>query len=239
MTNILVFDVETTGLLPRMNNYSQKVDFNNELPYITQLSYAVYHIPTRQIIKTYNAFINIPQHVIISDKITEITGISREQLNKNGIDIFDALESFYDAFSRCDVAIAHNLEFDGRMIDIETVRNFEKFKKTDDSCQWIFSDHLYKKTTDIQKYKMTDIELKCTMKSNVDLCNIQKTNSRGMYTKYPTLCELYQVLFNETPANLHNSMMDVLVCLRCYLKKDCGIELSNEKFASYVNNALV
>jgi len=26
------------------------------------------------------------------------------------------------------------------------------------------------------------------------------------------------VLFNENPDGLHNSMMDVLVCLRCYLK---------------------
>jgi hypothetical protein len=38
------------------------------------------------------------------------------------------------------------------------------------------------------------------------------------YKKWPKLVELYFALFDENPDGLHNSMMDVLVCLRCYLK---------------------
>jgi hypothetical protein len=47
-----------------------------------------------------------------------------------------------------------------------------------------------------------------------------KDELRGSYMKFPTLCELYMHLFHKTPENLHNSMMDVLVCLRCYLKSN-------------------
>jgi hypothetical protein len=38
------------------------------------------------------------------------------------------------------------------------------------------------------------------------------------YKKWPKLSELYFAMFHENPDGLHNSMMDVLVCLRCYLK---------------------
>ena len=37
--------------------------------------------------------------------------------------------------------------------------------------------------------------------------------------KWPKLCELYGKLFDgATVDGLHNSMIDVLACLRCYLK---------------------
>ena len=36
--------------------------------------------------------------------------------------------------------------------------------------------------------------------------------------------ELYQHLFNDTPSNLHDAMMDVLICLQCYAKTECSQE---------------
>ena len=40
-----------------------------------------------------------------------------------------------------------------------------------------------------------------------------------IYKKKPKLIELYKHLFNNKEVDgLHNSMMDVLVCLQCYLK---------------------
>ena len=40
----------------------------------------------------------------------------------------------------------------------------------------------------------------------------------GVIIKYPKLMELHKHLFNTIPDGLHNSMVDVLVCLRCYGK---------------------
>ena len=51
----------------------------------------------------------------------------------------------------------------------------------------------------------------CTMKTTTKICALPRC-------KWPTLKELHFHLFQETPSNLHNSMIDVWACLRCYLK---------------------
>jgi len=221
--NILVIDVETTGLIPKNPTNDIK-----SLPYITQLSFALYDLKKRNIIKIYNTYINIPAEIKISEKVSEITGITREILDK-GIDIVEALEELYNAYCMCDVVVAHNFEFDSKMIQIEGKRNFYRFKNPELApyIEWMF-DELY--------CKMSFLELKCTMKSSVELCNIEKANSRGIYKKFPTLCELYEKLFDESPANLHNSMIDVLVCLRCYLKMEFGYLITKDIFATYIAN---
>lgn len=48
----------------------------------------------------------------------------------------------------------------------------------------------------------------CTMMTNVAYCGL---------SKWPKLSELYTHCFHEPVANLHNSMVDVVVCLRCYM----------------------
>ena len=221
--NVLIFDVETTGLLPKTKHDPQV--------YITQLSFALYDTKNNRLIKTYNAFINIPEDVVISEKITQITGIDREKLNKDGIDIVEALEVFFDAYSRADVIVAHNLEFDSKIMEIEAARNYERFTNREIApfIVWMF-DSIYN--------KLYDIQMKCSMKMSIDLCNIQKKNSFGTYKKYPTLCELYETLFHTKPENLHNSMMDVIVCLRCYLKMDYNIDISESDFSSFIARAI-
>ena len=37
------------------------------------------------------------------------------------------------------------------------------------------------------------------------------------YFKYPKLCELYKILFKREPNGMHNSLVDILLCLRCYM----------------------
>ena len=53
------------------------------------------------------------------------------------------------------------------------------------------------------------------MKKTIKLCNIKKPSSNGL--KFPKLIELHHVLFNYTPKGVHNSLIDVLVCLRCFI----------------------
>ena len=42
------------------------------------------------------------------------------------------------------------------------------------------------------------------------------------------LLELYQHLFNETPSNLHDAMVDVLVCVQCYALTECQNEVQQK-----------
>ena len=56
----------------------------------------------------------------------------------------------------------------------------------------------------------------CTMMATTKMCNLNK---------WPKLSELHQHLFHEEAENLHNSMIDVIVCLRCYLKIMYNIDI--------------
>jgi DNA polymerase III epsilon subunit-like protein len=56
----------------------------------------------------------------------------------------------------------------------------------------------------------------CTMMATTRMCKLNK---------WPRLSELHQHLFHEDAENLHNSMIDVIVCLRCYLKIMYGVDV--------------
>jgi hypothetical protein len=60
----------------------------------------------------------------------------------------------------------------------------------------------------------------CTMHEGKVKCNILKMNdyTGKMQYKYPKLIELHEKLFNSQPNNLHNSLIDILVCFRCFGK---------------------
>ncbi len=57
------------------------------------------------------------------------------------------------------------------------------------------------------------------MQESIDLCAIKRLNRSGEeYNKFPTLSELHEKLFGTTPKNLHNSLIDILITLRCFMQ---------------------
>lgn len=204
MTILLFFDVETSGLLP--NTKSKTLDLKNldQYPHILQLSYILYDLDRNMVIEKYNAYIHNTT-VDVLPEITELTGITKELMMEKGVCLDDALESFKCSYLQCNFIIAHNFEFDSKMLVIETERN---------------RDYLQPVSYSILSSIMsnTNIKSECTMQMTVDFCNIERINSRGVYKKLPRLSELYQKLFDTNLKNFHNSMIDVLACLRCYLK---------------------
>lgn len=192
---LLVFDTETTGLLPRTN--SENIEDN---PYIIQLSWIIYDIQTNKVIEMYDKFLNIPNHVEITKKSIQIHGITRVELEKYGENASNVLFSFIRALNSCDYVIGHNISFDWKMITIECIRN-----------------NLYPNLLAIDN----NIKQLCTMKDSIDICNLPFTNKK--YTtrkKWPKLIELHQTLFNTSIKSymLHNALIDVIVCLRCACK---------------------
>ena len=76
--------------------------------------------------------------------------------------------------------------------------------------------HIYK---DYFNTVSTMNNLFCTMQESIQLCNIESKDRAGKtFIKFPKLIELYQKLFNQTPNHLHNSLNDVVVTLRCFIK---------------------
>jgi glycosyltransferase involved in cell wall biosynthesis len=73
---------------------------------------------------------------------------------------------------------------------------------------------LYKRTT------IASMWPRFTPQSCISIRTIffRKISSKLLYKKFPKLVELYQKIFGVTPKNLHNSLNDVIVCLRCFIK---------------------
>jgi DNA polymerase III epsilon subunit-like protein len=215
-TLYLVFDVETNGLLPKGN-----VPLD-QYPHVLQLSFALYNMNLNKVVSQYDSYIKVDSSVLISEFISNLTGITHELCQEKGRPMLEALRQFHAAYLLCDVLIAHNLEFDKKMIMVEMERNRGLLTKKAPECFVLFNA-MYESVHGIDQY--------CTMQKSIALCNLpmpEKVLTPIVVTKvakkpakkYPKLIELFQTLFpsEPLPLDLHNSMTDVMVCLKCYLK---------------------
>ena len=217
----LVFDVETNGLLPK-KNISPAID---QYPHILQLSFAVYDMETQAIVQKYDSYVKVPDTVVIDDFVSNLTGITKQICIERGNPICNVLYDFYKAYKMCQGLVGHNLEFDTKMISVEVQRNQAQLIEDGLADCLILFQPMHEKINNIDRY--------CTMRMGTKLCNIvfpsspssSITTEQKHRLKFPKLSELHQKLFGgDMPANLHNSMVDVEVCLRCYLKMRHNIE---------------
>jgi hypothetical protein len=64
------------------------------------------------------------------------------------------------------------------------------------------------------------------MQKTITLCNLKTVSKYGKeFLKFPKLNELHIKLFNSSPRNLHNSLNDVLICLRCYYMLEYKVDI--------------
>ena len=196
---VLVFDTETTGLPEKGASIYDK----SKWPYIVQLSYILYDLSANSAQITDN-YIAIDGSIVISQESYEIHHISREILDVQGINIVEALKGFNECLNVCDVVVGHNISFDKRLIFVECFRH---------NIKQYFTD--FKHNVMIHKAEY------CTMKNTTEFCKLERLSvSNQVYYKHPKLSELYTILFpnEQLPKNLHNSLVDVAMTLRCYLK---------------------
>jgi len=227
----LIFDVETNNLMPKQKPNGPRLTID-DYPHILQLSFVIYDLNESKITKSYDAYVNINENVVISDSITELTGITKDICKKKGVPIITILKEFYDAYVNCDVLIGHNMEFDVEMIKIEIERNRAEILSAFPCVFTTFND-TYEKIHNIERY--------CTMRKGIPICNIlveSKIPGKPPTKKYPRLLELYQHLFvGETANGLHDSMVDTLVCLRCYLKMRHNIIIDVNDFERIIKTS--
>ena len=204
---VLVFDTETTGLINKSLLPLQYKDLAL-LPYITQLSAVLYDVDNQKVKKVFNTYIKIPAHVEIPEIVQKLTGITREKCD-GGMEIGDALATFYRMYSKSNAIAAHNMWFDSKMIRIECMRN--RFPNLIN----VFFENVSTKP------------ISCTMMKGMEFCGL---------TRFVKLSVLYELLFEEdaNQFELHNSLVDTMVCLRCYLKIFCDKEISDDDFAAMI-----
>jgi len=188
---ILTFDVETTGLPERYASIRQTWKW----PYIVQFSWMVYDTSKNKVLTVEDHIIRLPNGLRMKKDSIDIHGITNEKMKKNGKDIIKILDKFMLDVRKSKILVAHNLKFDLNMISVEQIRN----------C--------YKKTlSDSRK------QLYCTMNNGKNQTNLYYYSKyyEKMVLKQPKLLELHKHLFDEEPNNLHNSLVDIMVCFRCF-----------------------
>lgn len=182
---IIVFDTETNGL-PK-NWKATMADVDN-WPRIVQLAWAVFNEEGKQV--------RGQQHIIrpdgwaIPEEAAAVHGITQERAEKDGVSLDSALLLFIADYVDCHTLVAHNIDFDYRVVGAELIR------------------------TGIKAGRRIGKQV-CTMQSSTDLCAIP--GSYGKY-KWPKLTELHETLFGESFDGAHEAMVDVLACGRCYFE---------------------
>ena len=105
----IYLDTETTGLNPKKDK-------------IIELAMVV--VEDDVIIKEYDEFIN--HHEKISEEVTELTGISNEILEKEGISEVQVMWDIFDLWKPGTVIIAHNTQFDLSFV-YELLKRYTRF----------------------------------------------------------------------------------------------------------------
>lgn len=237
----LIFDTETTGLV------SAKTELT-EYPYITQLSFIVFDLQERKIVRSFNEYIKIPREVEIPPIVIEITKITSEICQTRGIPIELALKEFYQEYMRADVVVSHNLDFDTRIMIGEYFRNRAKIQH--ECLYWL---HLFKhwdaaqlafsgaRELGVMSYMSADPptvapEMICTMREGKEICRIWHDGKNGgRFIKQPKLIELHNHYFGRAGEEItfHNALVDTAVCLRCFLQMKYGYDVAATPESGY------
>jgi DNA polymerase III epsilon subunit-like protein len=205
----LVFDSETTGLSKTQIISPSTIHL---WPHVVQFSYIVFDTESNKIVKIKDSIIKVPDGFIITEENAKIHGITTEISLAKGVDLLPVLEEFFADFDSADHIVGHNVSFDINMIKAELQRLIMNS----------FNEKLQEYLTKIN----TSTKFYCTMQETIELCAIELKDKYGRpYKKFPKLVELYQKMFGVTPKNLHNSLNDVIVCLRCFIKLKYEIDI--------------
>jgi DNA polymerase III epsilon subunit-like protein len=201
----LFFDTETTGLPINWN--APISDFSN-WPRIVQIAWAHYDDAGKEI-KT-KSYIIKPENFFIPIESSRIHGITTDIAKEKGVSLSASLNEFAKAIDASKFLIAHNINFDEKIVGAEYLR-----KNMQNKLQFI------KKI--------------CTMESSVDFCKIP---GKDKY-KFPKLAELYFTLFNMHFDGAHNALVDVRACAKCFFElKNLGVIKTQDKDTKKSKNML-
>lgn len=239
---VIVFDTETTGLIP---SYNTSLYDTKKYPYIVQLSWLLFDVDNDKLLNVGDHIIKLPPGQTISEEASNIHGITNEIMRSKGVPARHALQEFANDLKQANVCVAHNIKFDKRMVRVEFIRNkmIDYIHKGNQSmyCTMYNSVDICKipRVSKLQEARMM-LE-KCLQQINIrddlsellveekmikdyktpeelgliDMINEMKSKETVQY-KSPKLIELHKHLFQCEPKNLHNSLVDVFVCFRCY-----------------------
>lgn len=186
MPMYLFFDTETTGL--PLSHKAPASDIDN-WPRLVQIAWTLTDEAGNELRS--QAFIIRPDGFNIPVSATRIHGITTATARRLGVEIKRALTAFSKDLSAAEVLVAHNVQFDERVVGSEFFRAGRK------------------------KNPLSPKTLFCTMRSSTSYCRIPG-GPRGY--KWPKLQELHQALFGMEFESAHDAVADVRACAKCFFE---------------------
>lgn len=174
----LYYDTETTGFPAKAGSPL------SEQPFIVQLA-AILVDDDEGEMASMNVTIK-PAGWTVPEDAAKIHGISTEKAERFGIPIASAMSMFSQLCRQSEQAIAHNDEFDVKLVGFEI-------------------DRLQKPNVLLQTPRF------CTMKATTEIC---KLPGRYGQFKWPKLIEAHQHFFGEGFDGAHDALVDVRACHR-------------------------
>jgi|UniRef100_A0A6C0IQX9 DNA polymerase III alpha subunit (gram-positive type) len=212
----LIFDTETTGLLPRGSGHKVHKYNTHQYPHIVQFSWMIYDNNLKKVTKIEDHVIRLPEGMEVPEASSNVHGITTKIMRMKGENVLNVLKIFTKDMLDSNYLVAHNINFDKTIVRAEYLRN--------NQIDWM-GRHRKKEY--------------CTLANSINVCNlIRQTKSGRNYKKFPKLMETHQTLFKTIPKNLHNSLIDIYVCFRCFhmLNYDFDILKKNKEFKKQFNH---
>lgn len=190
MTPILVFDTETNGL-PKFNLPS----IDPAQPHITQLAAELFDVDSGTVLAYMDMLIR-PEGWTIPRELEDLTGITNERADLFGMPVTLALKVFIGMWRKATVRVAHNEQFDARLIRIEMLRQLDP------------ADPFHEEWKAGASF--------CTQNKSVKLLNLPPTArmvAAGRNTpKSPNLGEAYRFFTGNELVGAHNAAVDLAAC---------------------------
>ncbi|MFH1745227.1 MAG: 3'-5' exonuclease [bacterium] len=181
----LFFDTETTGI---PINYRAPITDLNNWPRLVQIAWIRYDENENKI--SQDGYIIKPEGFEIPEDASRVHGITTEEALANGKNLKRILNKFSNDIGESKVIVAHNMNFDEKIVGAEFLR-----KKI--------------------SHNLFDIIRFCTMKEATNFCRLPGNN--GGY-KWPRLSELHIKLFGKDFEDAHDASSDVEACARCFFE---------------------
>jgi DNA polymerase III epsilon subunit-like protein len=180
---IVFVDTETTGL-------PSALAMTGRLPRVVQLA-AVLTDPYGRVLDEFSTLIR-PDGWRIPQKAIAIHGITTKRCREEGVPVQDALARLTAFALRSDTLVAHNLEFDLFMLDIE-------YRLA--GCAFPFEGHIKR----------------CTMKETAHLVGLRSPRRPDRY-KWPKLGDAYRHFVGADLVDAHDALADARACAAIYFK---------------------
>lgn len=192
MNTALFFDTETTGL-PLFDQPSE----DPRQPHIVQLGACLVDLDTRETVASIDLIVR-PSDWTIPDEVAAIHGITTERALRVGVPEALAVELLLDLHRPSGVRIAHNENFDQRIVRIACKRFFDE--------------------ATVEEWKAGKTACTATMATPVmKLPPTARMRAAGRSNfKTPNLREAFHFFTGQQLDNAHRAMVDVQACMAVF-----------------------